>query len=50
VAAALQALGVPPQADLPFTPAEASPWQDALLLRDVAPALAGAAEPAEEAA
>jgi len=38
VADALAALGVPPQADLPFTAAAASPWIDALLLRDLSPA------------
>jgi hypothetical protein len=38
VADALAALSVPPQADLPFTAAAASPWIDALLLRDLSPA------------
>ena len=53
VADALQALGVPPHADLPFTPDRVSPWQDALLLRDVAPTVTGVVGPAvalEEAA
>jgi len=42
VAAALQRLGVQAGAELPFTAAGVSPWQDALLLRDLAPAGTGA--------
>jgi hypothetical protein len=38
VAEALRALGVPTAADLPLTAAGATPWPDALLLRDLAAA------------